>query len=451
MRLYFLLLLLVIGTAMAQECAPGTLQVHLFYSESCPHCQKEKPILEKIDNSCIAVDVSFHKAGEEKDLWQQMAAEYNTTTRGVPMTFIHEKAFIGFSENNGSLERDPASGAYIGYKNQILLAIQQHVPDACDINSIVNDPQKKGVSPVYIFLLIPLYGLTFFIFRKHLLDNNRKRLWWAGFFAVLIISFFVFMATMPDTDIKSFAESMPFPLFVFIVALADGFNPCAFTVLIILLSLLTYTKQKKDMFIIGLTFVITSAMMYFIFIVVMILIGSWALEQYGPVILLVLGIIITLAGIINLKDFFFFKKGVSLTLSEKQQSSVYSKAGKIVRSLKDAGENRWLFVTAVASTFFLAIFVNLIELGCTAILPTVYMASLVSSYGQELTMAHLLWTGFYSLVYILPLLAILLNFVYTFKSARLTETQGRVLKLISGLFMIFFGMIMIFSPELLMF
>jgi uncharacterized membrane protein HdeD (DUF308 family) len=79
------------------------------------------------------------------------------------------------------------------------------------------------------------------------------------------------------------------------------------------------------------------------------------------------------------------------------------------------------------------------------------MASLVSSYGRDIAIPHLLWTGFYSLVYILPLLAILLNFVYTFKSARLTEKQGRVLKLISGLFMIFFGMIMIFSPELLMF
>jgi len=43
------------------------------------------------------------------------------------------------------------------------------------------------------------------------------------------------------------------------------------------------------------------------------------------------------------------------------------------------------------------------------------------------------------------------NFIYSFKSARLTETQGRRLKLVAGLFMVFFGLVMIFQPNLLVF
>ena len=41
--------------------------------------------------------------------------------------------------------------------------------------------------------------------------------------------------------------------------------------------------------------------------------------------------------------------------------------------------------------------------------------------------------------------------VYVFKSVRLTENQGRLLKLTAGAFMLFFGLLMIFKPELLAF
>ena len=48
-----------------------------------------------------------------------------------------------------------------------------------------------------------------------------------------------------------------------------------------------------------------------------------------------------------------------------------------------------------------------------------------------------------------PLLAILFSFIYSFSSYRLKEEQGRFLKLFAGAFMVFFGLIMIAKPELL--
>jgi hypothetical protein len=261
---------------------------------------------------------------------------------------------------------------------------------------------------------------------------------------------FIFIALTPEQYIKEFAETFPFPVFVFIIALADGFNPCAFTVLIILLSLLTHTKSKKKMGLIGGVFIATSAIMYFIFIISLMWVGSWVFGQYGPIILKILGITVLAAGLLNLKDYFFFKKGISLTLSSKQQKEITKKARKLVKDV-DTAEDKKALVAALIATVGLAAFVNLVELGCTAILPAVYMASLFQSHGSSIGIPHLTYTAFYSIIYIIPLFAILFNFIYYFKSERITENQGRILKLAGGLLMVMFGIIMLLKPELLMF
>jgi hypothetical protein len=97
-------------------------------------------------------------------------------------------------------------------------------------------------------IFLPILYLSSYPLLKNKLDNEqRKRYWFGGLIATVIISLFAFITFNPDAVIKQFAQGLPFPLFVSIIALTDGFNPCAFTVLIILLSLLSYTKSKRDM------------------------------------------------------------------------------------------------------------------------------------------------------------------------------------------------------------
>jgi len=106
-------------------------------------------------------------------------------------------------------------------------------------------------------------------------------------------------------------------------------------------------------------------------------------------------------------------------------------------------------ILAVGATIVLAIFVNIVELGCTAMLPAVYMTTLVKKFSD--IMSYTLWTGFYALVYVVPLIIILANSIYLFSSVRIGEETGRRLKLAAGAFMLFFGIIMIFRPDLLAF
>ncbi|MCF7861819.1 glutaredoxin family protein [Candidatus Woesearchaeota archaeon] len=449
------------GPSFPQVTDNQTTDVYFFYSSTCPHCKAEMEFLQSIDGTCDHLNIHYILAYENQDLLDEFVLKYNTTKGGVPRTFIEDKVFAGFTHSDGELEYDPVRKAYLGYQNVILEQINYYLNfsnhsmsnnqqcNATDANPTVGI--KEASENSWVFLLLLIYGLSYFALKKKLRSNNHaKKYWISGLLLLTLICCFIFITSMSEVSIKDFAESLPFPFFVAVIALADGFNPCAFTVLIILLSLLTYTKSRKDMTILGMTFVLTSAIMYFIFIMIMVLVGSWAFEKYGQVILIVLGIVILIAGLINLKDFFFFKTGPSLSISDKDKLSVTKKARKIVQQLRESKTAR-TFIIAIGGTILLAIFVNLIELGCTAILPAVYMASLVKSFGHTIAMGHIIWTLFYSIIYVIPLLAILFVFIYSFKSTRITEKQGRFLKLLSGIFMVFFGLIMIIWPELLVF
>ena len=179
--------------------------------------------------------------------------------------------------------------------------------------------------------------------------------------------------------------------------------------------------------------------------------GSLFLEQYGTMAMLLLGTIVAIAGAINLKDYFFFKQGFSLSLSVKQQLSISKKASKIARQVTTQLESNTMVFAALAATVLLGIFVNIIELGCTAILPAVYMTSLIQYCVSNRLLCFTFWTIVYAVIYIIPLVAILANFIYSFKSSRLSETQGKILKLTAGIFMFFFGILIIFKPEFLIF
>lgn len=454
-QLFVLTLACLVALTIFQSSAQAgavVLDVYFFHSATCPHCAHQKPLMESIEQYNEDVDVHFVEVYQDPQTWQAFKERYNITSGAVPRTFVGDKSFVGYSESDGPLEYAPAYSGYIGYRNQIIQAIADAIGHEVRLSKPIQSSEFQF--PWWVLGLPLLYLTSFLVLRKPLQHVQMKRYWLGGFAAICLLSLFAIINLTPDVAIKQFAQGFPFPIFVASIALADGFNPCAFTVLIILLSLLTYTKQRWNMLLVGGTFIATSAVMYFLFILLMIGLGSILLEQYGRLFLIVLGIGIAIAGLINIKDYFWFKQGVSLSLSEAQQRTISQKAGQIVRDLKSPAAGQMRFLAALGATVLLAIFVNLVELGCTAILPAVYMTSLVNYCGTSSApgswLCYIPWTALYAAIYIIPLLLILLNFIYSFESSRFTETQGRRLKLVAGLFMLFCGLVMIVRPELLM-
>ncbi|HNT27281.1 MAG TPA: hypothetical protein PKH10_03785, partial [bacterium] len=154
-----------------------------------------------------------------------------------------------------------------------------------------------------------------------------------------------------------------------------------------------------------------------------------------------LGIVALVMGLINIKDYFFFKKGVSLMIPESAKGKLYDRMRRILGS-----KNTFL---AFAGTVALAFFVNLIELGCTIGLPAIYTR--VLSIQKIGTAAKYGYMALYNIYYVIPLVLIVALFMFSMQKFRLDERHARVLKLISGILMLVLGLFLVFKPEWLVF
>ena len=323
------------------------------------------------------------------------------------------------------------------------------VPENITTDETCEPTEIPKISKTYLIfpiVLLLLYAIFFFIFRK----KTSKNYLIGALLAIIIVILFYLSQYIPSVHVINFAKQFSFPVFTLIIALLDGFNPCAFAVLAILLSLLIYAQSRKKMALIGIIFILTSGFMYFLFIIVLLTLRAELLGSYKDMIRIIVGLIALIAGTINVKDFFFFKKGISLTISESKMGNVMKRMRHIVEKVKVAESSKAMFI-AILGTIILAAFVNLVELGCTLILPIQYIEVLITNYGTHLSFLHYTYIAFYCLIYIIPLLFILSSFLYTFKSERVTETKGKILKLISGIVMIGLGLILLLRPELLVF
>lgn len=144
-------------------------------------------------------------------------------------------------------------------------------------------------------------------------------------------------------------------------------------------------------------------------------------------------------GLINIKDFFWFRRGVSLSIPEKSKPGLYKRTHRLLHS-------RSLY-TLIGATILLSFCANLYELLCTAGFPMLYTRILTpNNLG---TSQYYLYLFMYNLIYVLPLMIIALVFTGGLGSRELQEQEGRSLKLISGMMMLTLGLVLLVSPTLL--
>jgi hypothetical protein len=235
------------------------------------------------------------------------------------------------------------------------------------------------------------------------------------------------------------AKSLSLPALTLFVGLFDGVNPCALWVLMLLLSLLANAGSRNRMIAVGSVFIFFSAVLYFAFM------SAWfnffALLGLESAVTTVLGICVCVLGIINAKELFWFKKGVSITIHDRAKPNIFKKMREVV-----SGPSGFLLISGTAALAFL---VNLAEFGCTAGFPAVYTRILTV---QQVGLARkYLFMALYCVAYVAPLAAVLAAFVLTLGKFRLTEKHGKILKSVTGLVMLVLGLILVFKPGYLAF
>jgi hypothetical protein len=212
------------------------------------------------------------------------------------------------------------------------------------------------------------------------------------------------------------------PVLTLVLAGMDAFNPCAFFVLLFLLSLLV-TPERPMLVGRHVRAVPASS-------------TSWFMAAWLNVFLIAgeLRVITTIAGLlalfvasINIKDYFWFKEGPSLSIPESAKPGLF----KRMRAIVAAGN----LGPMLASTVLLAIVANSYELLCTAGFPMVYTHA---HAGAAETCSTTRGSPPH-VIYVIPRWPSSSS-ASDMGACKLTGIEGRLLKLVSGFMMLGFGL-----------
>ncbi len=225
------------------------------------------------------------------------------------------------------------------------------------------------------------------------------------------------------------------PLFTLAMGLLDGFNPCSMWVLILMISLLAPMNNRPRMLTIAGAFVAVQGLAYFAFMAAwlnfFLLIGLSRTSE------IIIATIALLAGAINLKDFWAFGWGVSLSIPAAAKPGIYTRIRRILQA-----EN---LATAILGAVVLAILVQIVEFMCTSGLPALFTRILTLK--QLDSLSYYGYLLLYDLAYMLDDMIVLSIGVFTLSQRRLQEKEGRWLKFISGMVMVGLSAYLLLFPH----
>jgi len=208
-------------------------------------------------------------------------------------------------------------------------------------------------------------------------------------------------------------------------AVIDSINPCAFAVLVFLILYLMTVKNKQKMLIFGLVYIFMIFLVYFVAgLGLLSFVQSVSLTKFFYSFTAGLAIVL---GLINLKDFFWYGKGITLKIPDSQKQRL----------------NKYIRKATLPATIILGVLVAMFELPCTG---GVYLAII-----SLLAAKHTWWSAFfnllvYNVIFVLPLIVILLA-VYKGlppeKVDKWRQEKKKWMKLSVGLVLIALGIFML--------
>lgn len=351
--------------------------IEVFVREGCPHCAEAKAFLAALQHEQPRLRIDTRDVEREPaalERLQQLAAQQGTAAR-VPAFVVGGQLLIGYSEGiTGKLIRDTLAHA------------QPALPQAAAASCEAADSNVCSFEPP------PPETFTLqFLGRTLSLDE------------------------------------IGLPLFTVAMGLLDGFNPCSMWVLILMISLLAPLNDRPRMLAIAGTFVAVQGIAYFLFMAawlnVFLLIG---LSRASEIVIAALALI---AGAINLKDFWRFGQGISLSIPAAAKPGIYTRMRRVLHA-----DN---LAAALLGTVLLGVLVQIVELMCTSGFPALFTRILTLRQPDEL--GYYAYLLLYVAAYMFDDVVILTIGVVTLSQHRLQEREGRWLKLLSGVVMVGLG------------
>jgi cytochrome c biogenesis protein CcdA len=211
-------------------------------------------------------------------------------------------------------------------------------------------------------------------------------------------------------------------------AAIDSINPCAIGVLVLLLAALLKIKDHKSK-------LLKIASIYIFFVFAIYLVSGLGLIWFQSYLInigltryigLLIGIFVIVLGIIDVKDFFWYGKGISLKIPQRYVKPLRERINKITA---------WGAIS-------LGIFAALVELPCTG---GPYLA-ITAILAKQFDLLALVYLIMYNVIFVLPLIVIV-ALVYFGKGvgdvSKWRKEKRKWMRLAGGLLMIGLGIFLI--------
>ena len=393
----------------AQALEPkNNVNLYLFWGDGCPHCAHAKealePYVKQRQNIGYQKYEIYYNVENQKKM-QSVGEALKIDASGVPLLVVGDKPYIGFSDSTGTEIKERLEYCSVNAcPDSVAEIVGVEKPISKDISNTTEEDTRSGPTTS---------------------SNQSSTSRTDGYIDLPLIG-------------KINTAHFSLPVLTVIIALLDGFNPCAMWALLFIITLLIGMKDRKRMWLYGTTFIVTSAAVYFIFMAawlnLFMFIGhiTWVRS--------IIGLLAVAAGAYYLYDWYQKKTGCKITGDGKRRE-VFVRLREIVKE-----KNIWL---GLGGIIVLAAAINVVELACSAGLPVLF-TGILSTVGLE-AWQYYAYMLLYILFFMFDDLVVFVIAMTTLKVVGIESKYTRATRLVGGIVMCILGFLLIFAPQVLMF
>jgi hypothetical protein len=383
------------ATAVAVD-VPGAepvepVELVRFTGDGCPKCQEQTDWLASVADRYPGLTIREHEVwgdAANRELFRQTGERLGFDASSVPTTVLGERVWIGWTS---AIADDLEAALDRASRGEAVRPGVYGTPGAgtCSEELLTCDGTDAGAT-----IAVPFLGDV---------DLGRQSL---------------VMSTL-------------------IIGFVDGINPCSLWAISVLLTVVVRTRSRRRVLAIGTTFLLVTAGMYALYMAG--IYSALTVAAHLGVIQLVVAVAAGVFGVVSVKDYFAFKKGISFTISDAAKPGLYQ------RMRSAAGHQR--LAPALLATAALGVAVSLLEAPCTAGFPVLW-TGLLQANGVAPAEAVGLF-GLYMAPYLMDEFAVFLLAVATMRATRMQEKHGQVLKLVAGVTMLALAGAMVVDPTVM--
>lgn len=399
-KLIFIIISIIFISTNVNAKETDNLTLYVFKGDGCPHCKAEMDYLDTIKDKYTNLEIKEYEVWYDDDnasLLTKVESYFNIKRSGVPTTIIGNTVIQGYQNESSTGKK--IERAINFYEENDYKDIVKEIKDGTAIKATKKSDKFQE--------------------EETKLDKETS-----------VKAPIVGNVNLKDVSLLTSAV---------ILGLIDGFNPCAMWILLFLISALIGMKDRKRMWTLGLTFLITSGLVY------MLIMLSWISIAVKITTIVwirnIIAIIALIGAILNLKSFIKSKNSGCEIVDSKKRKNIFSKIKKFTSEKS--------FILAFFGIIGLAISVNLVELACSAGLPLIFTELL--AINNVSGFIKFIYIGIYIIFFLIDDIIVFTISMYTMKATGISTKYGKYSHLIGGLIMLLIGLLLIIKPEWLMF